>query len=303
MWTLMAWASIALNPNPELPPYFVDLIQERTLFSCNEPILVYVRLGNQSESTLKPKHFPAFFDCLHMTQGDREIPIRQGLDDTKLREKIGVLGRNAHIDIPMNLSQLFPELVNGGVFQLTFADAYGERRAHPIKILEIDLPDPKTIYRVVTSMGDFDLQLDYGNAPNHARNFALLASSGFYADMEFFRVVRKKIIQTGDPQNNGLGGSGFPVKLEFSPFLKHEPYCLGMARAQDPDSAESQFYVCLQRMPDLDQNYTVFGRVVDGFETVDRIGDVGTTGPRGNPPDHPFEPVLLKHISVLSPPQ
>jgi len=290
---------LSVSSDPKLPPYLVDMVQERTLFAQNEPVILYFRLGNQSESVFKPKNFPAIFECLRLTCGEETIPMIKGINDTKLREKIGILEQNAHVDIPLNLSRLFPDMAKGGIFELAYQDAYYHRNSHKIEVLALDLPDPDSVYRVETSLGSFVLQLEFQDAPNHARNFSLLAASGFYHDMEFFRVVRKKVVQTGDPQNNGLGGSGFPLKREYSPFLKHEAYSLGMARAEHPDSAQSQFYLCLKPMPELDQQYTVFGRVIEGFEVVDQIGNVGTTGPRGNPPDKPFEPVTLKLIEVL----
>ena len=106
---------------------------------------------------------------------------------------------------------------------------------------------------------------------------------GFYDGIRFHRVVPKFVIQAGDPQSKtlpmgdrrlGTGGSGKTIKFEPNN-LKHKRGAIGMARAQDPDSASSQFYICLEDLPQLDGNYVIFGRVVEGIEIIDlvRVGD------------------------------
>jgi cyclophilin family peptidyl-prolyl cis-trans isomerase len=107
-------------------------------------------------------------------------------------------------------------------------------------------------------------------APLTVANFQKLAGKGFYNGLTFHRVEPGFVVQGGDPNGNGTGGPGWTVKGEFSS-KPHIRGTLAMARAQDPDSAGSQFYICLAPAPFLDGKYTVFGQVTKGMEYVDKI--------------------------------
>ncbi len=108
-------------------------------------------------------------------------------------------------------------------------------------------------------------------APNHVARIVELASSGFYDGIVFHRVIPGFMAQTGDPTGTGTGGSDLPdLKAEFSA-AKHSRGTCSMARTSDPDSANSQFFICLEDAPWLDRQYTVWGAVVDGMEHVDAI--------------------------------
>jgi peptidyl-prolyl cis-trans isomerase B (cyclophilin B) len=112
-------------------------------------------------------------------------------------------------------------------------------------------------------------------APKHVENFVTLTDKGFYNGLKFHRVEPGFVVQTGDPKGDGTGGPGYTVKAEFNE-KPHLEGTLGMARAQHPDSAGSQFYICLAQAPFLDRKYTVFGQVVQGMDVVKKIkrGDV-----------------------------
>jgi len=112
------------------------------------------------------------------------------------------------------------------------------------------------------------------DAPKTVENFITLAKKGFYDGLTFHRVVPGFVAQGGDPKGNGTGGPGYTVKAEFNK-QKHMRGSVAMARASDPNSAGSQFYITFGPQPQLDGNYTVFGQVVSGMEVVDaiRIGD------------------------------
>lgn len=111
-------------------------------------------------------------------------------------------------------------------------------------------------------------------APKTVENFVALSGKGFYNGLTFHRVEPGFVVQGGDPAGNGSGGPGYTIPAEFNerPHLRGS---LAMARAQDPDSAGSQFYICLGPQPMLDRKYTVFGIVTKGMEVVDgiRVGD------------------------------
>ena len=122
-------------------------------------------------------------------------------------------------------------------------------------------------------------------APKHVERIKTLVKRGFYDGIVFHRVIDGFMAQTGDPTGTGRGGSDLPdLKAEFSstPF---ERGTLGMARAQSPDSANSQFFIMFTRYPSLDNEYTVFGEVVDGMDVVDKIkkGDSAANGMVDNP--------------------
>ncbi|MCI0343009.1 MAG: peptidylprolyl isomerase [Planctomycetales bacterium] len=116
------------------------------------------------------------------------------------------------------------------------------------------------------------------DAPKHVENFLGLARKKFYDGLKFHRVEPGFVVQGGDPKGNGTGGPGYAVKAEFNK-RPHLDGTVAMARSQDPDSAGSQFYICLGPQRGLDGRYTVFGQVVEGMDHVRKIqrGDVMTS--------------------------
>ena len=120
------------------------------------------------------------------------------------------------------------------------------------------------------SGSEIRIELYPEDAPKTVENFVTLAKKGFYDGLTFHRVVPSFVVQGGDPKGNGTGGPGHTIPAEFNK-QKHVRGTVAMARAQDPDSAGSQFYITYGPTPHLDGSYTVFGRVVAGMEHVDRI--------------------------------
>ncbi|MGE3062591.1 MAG: peptidylprolyl isomerase [bacterium] len=105
---------------------------------------------------------------------------------------------------------------------------------------------------------------------NHVKNFVTLSEKKFYNGLVIFRVEPGFVIQTGSPDNTNMGGPGYNVDAEFND-IKHLKGTVAMARSQDPNSAGSQFYICLGATPHLDGKYTVFGQVIEKMEVLDRI--------------------------------
>jgi peptidylprolyl isomerase/peptidyl-prolyl cis-trans isomerase B (cyclophilin B) len=118
--------------------------------------------------------------------------------------------------------------------------------------------------------GEIRIDLYPDTAPKTVENFVTLAKKGFYDGLTFHRVEPGFVAQGGDPKGNGTGGPGYTVKAEFNQ-RKHVRGTMAMARANHPDSAGSQFYICFQPAPFLDGKYTVFGQVTSGMEHVDKI--------------------------------
>lgn len=152
--------------------------------------------------------------------------------------------------------------------------------------------------KMVTSMGDIYLELYPEVAPRHVENFLNLAKEGFYDGLTFHRVIDGFVIQGGCPQGDGTGGSGETVPAEFNDSI-HRDGTLSMARSAEPNSASSQFFICLNRLKSLDNKYTVFGQTVEGLDVVHAIGKTPTTGPRGTPSNRPIEPVYIKRIEII----
>ena len=128
-----------------------------------------------------------------------------------------------------------------------------------------------------TKLGDITLKFFPDVAPNHVNNFIELAKKGFYNGTTFHRVIPKFMIQGGDPNTksadrstHGMGGPGYQVKAEFNK-TPHQRGTLSMARSQHPDSAGSQFFICVANASFLDGQYTAFGEVVKGMDVADKI--------------------------------
>lgn len=149
-----------------------------------------------------------------------------------------------------------------------------------------------------TSLGPMRLRFFPDVAPGHCRNMLALAKAGFYDNLTFHRIISGFMIQGGCPTGNGTGGPGYQIKAEFNQ-RRHRKGTLSMARAQDPNSAGSQFFVCLEDVPYLDGQYTVFGELLDeeSTQTLDRIGAVRTGAQ-----DRPVEPVMIRKAAVAEKP-
>jgi peptidylprolyl isomerase/peptidyl-prolyl cis-trans isomerase B (cyclophilin B) len=129
--------------------------------------------------------------------------------------------------------------------------------------------------RIETNKGDIVVTLFPDDAPVHAAAFLKLVKAGFYDGLAFHRVEPGFVVQGGDPDGDGTGGPGYRIKAEFNE-RPHERGTLAMARSSDPDSAGSQFYLCLADARFLDGQYTVFGTMTAGFKALDAIrrGDI-----------------------------
>ena len=140
-----------------------------------------------------------------------------------------------------------------------------------------------TIYLDVPA-GRVVIELRPDLAPKTVARIKELARKGFYDGIAFHRVIAGFMAQTGDPKGDGTGGSGQNLKAEFSQ-AHHVRGTVSMARAQDPDSADSQFFICLAPAPFLDGKYTIFGQVTSGMEFIDAIkkGDPDRNGSVSNP--------------------
>ncbi len=150
-----------------------------------------------------------------------------------------------------------------------------------------------------TTLGKITLDMLPEVAPGHVRNILGLAKIGYYNGLGFHRVIEGFMIQGGCPEGTGSGGPGYTISAEFNA-TKHEAGVLSMARTSDPDSGGSQFFICLEKTPHLDRQYTAFGRTADAasLEVVRAIGDLKTGAN-----DRPLKPVTIKTATVVEAPK
>jgi peptidyl-prolyl cis-trans isomerase B (cyclophilin B) len=145
---------------------------------------------------------------------------------------------------------------------------------------------------------EITIELYPNTAPNTVTNFISLVEKGFYNGLIFHRVIPSFMIQGGDPEGTGTGGPGYGIKGEFSSNdfennIKHDRGVISMARAKDPNSAGSQFFIMVNEASHLDGDYAAFGKVIEGMETVDKIVQVDS-----NAQNKPVEEQVMKNVTV-----
>ncbi len=159
--------------------------------------------------------------------------------------------------------------------------------------------EPNPVVTITMENGDvMKAELYPKIAPVSVCNFINLINKGFYNGLIFHRVIKDFMIQGGDPNGNGTGGPGYSITGEFAANgipnpLKHTPGVLSMARAMDPNSAGSQFFIMHKAAPHLDGNYAAFGKLIEGLEVVDKIATVKT-----DHNDRPLEVQRMKSVTV-----
>jgi peptidyl-prolyl cis-trans isomerase B (cyclophilin B) len=159
---------------------------------------------------------------------------------------------------------------------------------------------------IKTSEGDMVVEFWPDVAPKTVENFKTLAKQGFYDGTAFHRIVKGFMIQGGDPLTKdpkkesqwGTGGPGHKVKAEFND-RPHKRGVLSMARSQDPDSAGSQFFICLGDASFLDRNYTAFGKLILGDEVLGKIGDTAVSMSNGGERSKPQKRVGVESVKIV----
>lgn len=202
---------------------------------------------------------------------------------------------------------LFPEINSGGTYVLyavpkgkALPDFLGTPVVLENRVSKEDgkasviAAEPLQYAMMSTSAGDIKMLFYYDVAPQTVDSFLRLSAEGFYDGLTFHRIIKGFVIQGGDPRGDGTGGPGYSVDAEFND-REHQPGVLSMARANDPNSAGSQFFICLDyaKTKSLDHKYTAFGKVVDGMPAVMALGSVQT-----GPQDVPVTLQVIKKVTV-----
>src|SRR5689334_20547190 len=159
---------------------------------------------------------------------------------------------------------------------------------------------------IKTTEGDMVVQFWTDAAPNTIENFKKLAKKGFYNGTIFHRIVKGFMIQGGDPNSKdpskedsyGTGGPGYKIKAEFNDH-SHERGVISMAREPDPDSAGSQFFICLAPVTRLDHQYTTFGKLIKGDDVLGKIGDTPVTRNSMGENSKPTKRVTIEKIDIV----
>ena len=164
----------------------------------------------------------------------------------------------------------------------------------------------KEVAVIKTSQGEMVIEFWPESAPKTVENFKKLAKSGFYDGTLFHRIIKGFMIQGGDPLTKdpaqesawGMGDPGYKIAAEFSEKL-HVRGVLSMARGPSPDSAGSQFFICLAPAPNLDHQYTAFGQLIKGDEVLGHLGDTPVGPDRRGEPSRPLARVTLESIKIV----
>ena len=159
---------------------------------------------------------------------------------------------------------------------------------------------------IKTSEGDMVVQFWTDAAPNTVDNFKKLARQGFYDGTIFHRIVKGFMIQGGDPNSKdpakensyGQGGPGYNIKAEFNDH-PHDPGVISMARSADPDSAGSQFFICLAPIHRLDHQYTTFGKLIKGEDVLEKIGNTPVERNAQGETSKPIKRVTIESVKIV----
>src|SRR5215472_2160974 len=197
--------------------------------------------------------------------------------------------------VSMKLSILFAMLLTAAVLS-----------AEEKKQKEAPMSSSNEVAVIKTNEGDMVVQFWTDAAPKTIENFKKLARSGFYNGTIFHRIVKGFMIQGGDPNSKdpgkedsyGAGGPGYKIKAEFNDH-PHERGVISMAREPDPDSAGSQFFICLAPVHRLDHQYTTFGKVIKGDDVLEKIGDMPVTKNSMGENSKPTKRVTIEKIEIV----
>lgn len=217
-----------------------------------------------------------------------EREIREGREEGREREKEG-----------LREGERERERERTGEDERRESKLKGPKQYDAPPAMQID-PAKKYYAYIKTNKGDIKIELFASESPKTVNNFVFLAREGFYDGIRFHRIIKDFMIQTGDPRGDGTGGPGYSFEDELPPKHSYEPGIVAMANA-GPNTNGSQFFICSgDECRNLDQmpNYTIFGRVVEGMETVKRIAATPVDMSPFGEPSVPREEVVMEKVTI-----
>jgi cyclophilin family peptidyl-prolyl cis-trans isomerase len=252
-------------------------------------------VGLPLQHVFSAKHFGA----LTIEEEDRGIVSSETVTQRPVAPvPLITLAPHGCLGVRIELTKYYEILRRPGVYRLIWTPYEGVLQSEPAALTVMARQRAK----MITNFGTITMEFYYDVAPTHVRNFVELIRQGFYSNLTFHRVIPGGLIQGGSPTGDGKGGrpDGKTLKAEFSK-LPFEAGTVAMARSpNNPDSASSQFFICLSAQPSFVGNQTAFAKVVgqESFETLRKIASVPTKAK-----DRPVEPVYIKTISLENIPE
>ena len=236
--------------------------------------------------------FFAMLGAFYFLLDSKSLNANSGtLTPTPVPDKLGVLGADEKtIPVPSKppvmQQQAIPTMAKPGLPEMSI--------------------NPKKKYTAVleTTEGDITIDLYADKAPQTVNNFIHLARTDFYDGITFHRIIKDFMIQSGDPKGDGTGGPGYTVPAEINSDLKHEKGTVSMARLPDSvnpkkDSSGSQFFIMHKTTPQLDGEYTIFGKVSDGLDVVDKIATEEVNESASGEMSKPVNPPKIQNIRII----
>jgi len=270
-------------------------------YDVGKPVLVRATIRNDGDTEVDNPLTDPIAAGLRVHDPDGKIWKPTGLDKASPQDQPKRLGPRSYFGQVLDISPNFPVLAKLGRYEVTYE--YGDEQGPPVTVNIIPAFNPNANYKAVvkTAVGEFTIQLYREDAPLTVRTFVDLSRQGFYNGLVFHYVKPGDILIGGDPNGDGSGGSGFFLPAEFNS-RQHLAGTVAMVRGAEPDSASSQFYICLKPEPERDGKFTVFGQVVDGMDTLGRLAETPTSGISSKPFYRPLKPLVMESVTIIETP-
>ena len=267
-------------------------------YDAGDPVTVRLTSRNEGTDTITSPLTSPLLGGFRLTDADGKTHRPEKLGKDHPDQRPARLAPEAFFGTVVDLTEHFPVLSNIGRYSLNYVA--GDTVSNEVVLNVIDAFKPQSSFAAMieTSQGSVKLDLYTDVAPITVRNFVDLSRQGFYDGLTFHYMRPGDLLIGGDPRGDGSGGSGFSLPAEMND-RKHLTGTIGMVRAADRNSASSQFYICLAPRPERDGQFTVFAQVVDGFDTLEKIAAVPTSGRDERPYFRPIEPLVIESITII----
>ncbi len=276
---------VPVKGDPDISISFVS-----TTAVAGEDVRLKVSLHSPQGSNISPAMLDRSCFRLRLEGGEEITPSSEGL-----AAGAQSFGSDLFLSRAVNLGSL---LAGQGRQAVEAWWEFGELKSETVSFDLFEWPLDRVEAVMETQLGIMVFRFEPGKAPRTVENFVKLVLDGFYDGLTFHRVIEGFMIQGGCPRGDGSGDPGYSIPAEFND-ISHRRGVVSMARSNDPDSAGCQFFVMDADTPTLDWSYTAFGRLVDGFDTLDAIAGVETTDNyHGTAKDRPVKPPQIIKVEI-----